>query len=97
MKSKVFLSLKFFTIYIKKQTKRNERADEHHKRRQVAAGWSSLRLWVEDTQHRRAKMQVANEFCKVRVTQRWFIGLAVVVRERVDERQRRLKADQLFL
>lgn len=55
MKSKVFLSLKFFTKYVKKQSDMTARAVEYHRNRKISVGWSSLRLWVECAQHRRAK------------------------------------------
>ena len=67
MKSKVFLSLKFFTVYIKRQASRNEKAMEYHRKRKFNTAWSALRLWVELSQHRRAKTQVADEFARMRI------------------------------
>ena len=96
MKSKVFLSLKFFTVYIKRQTQRNEKAVEYNRKRHVSAGWSSLRLWVEDSKHRRAKTQVVDEFSRMRIMQRWFLAFAIVARERTIERAKRAQADALF-
>ena len=62
----------------------------------MSVGWSSLRLWVELSQHEREKNNMADEYARVRITQRWFLALSVVAKQRALERRKRALADQHF-